>query len=1019
MKNNKSIIVFLCFMISGTFLFAQNERSIPIKKLPAKDSRNMVSKPLRAQNGRSLTEKKSYTKEVFDINSVVKIKSSHEFNKIKQQAIDNSKSAKGIETILTEGFESTFPGSTWDVYASVGYTDAYWIDTDYDSYSGSWSGFCAGNGTEGVSPGVTNYPINMKAWMIFGPFDLSNATAATLTFKNWLDTEVDYDYFKWMASTDGINFSGEKISGYSNGWVDRSLDFKNIFSLGDLTGKPEVWIAFLFTSDDNTNYEGSYIDDIVLEKTTASSDLTWTNMALSATAWAVGGTITADLTESNGGTGTAGAHSTKLYLSTDNVITSADIQLGTDLVYTAINAGSTQIQSKSFVVPEAANGTYYVGAIVDFYDAVVESDETNNANYRTGQVTISHAASCPAPLITSITQTTCSVATGSVSLSGLPSTGTWTLTRSPGTVTTTGTGTSTTITGLAAGTYNYTVTNASACTSPSSALIVINAQPVVPPAPVANNAANLSSTSFTATWTGLTSATGYMIDVATNNGFTTFVSGYNNKNVGNVTTSDLTGLSPSTPYYYRVRAFSSCGNSSNSNIITATTLQNPPLPPVANQATAVTQTAFTVSWNITATATAYLLDVATDEGFTTFITGYNDKDVGNVTTFNVTSLSPGKIYFYRVRARNSGGASESSNTISSTTLFYPPLSPEISTVSGTLQTKFSLSWNNVETAAGYKLDVSVNNGFTTFVPGYNDKDVGNITTTDISGLSAKTAYYCRVRAYNSGGTSPSSTIKAVTTLTIPPPVPIGLTLLSCNNQVTLKWRKIVGPDFKRYRIFSGTSSNPVTKIDSSSTSSTDTVKIISGLTRGLTYYFRVTAVNYDGAQSDFSEQSMTIVKTGVIPKVKTKWNDVLICYNLGDSVKSYQWFNGTAAISGETKQFYQTNKRSGAYHVEIIDLFGCKNSSAAVSISGTGNISVYPNPSSGSFALMVTDHPEGGEARITIVNSSGIIVSESQAKLTDNMLFKEIHLNKIDEGIYLVMVRINDAIYYSRLVIAR
>jgi gliding motility-associated-like protein len=88
-----------------------------------------------------------------------------------------------------------------------------------------------------------------------------------------------------------------------------------------------------------------------------------------------------------------------------------------------------------------------------------------------------------APTVGTITQTTCDVATGSVVLTGLPSSGSWTLTRSPGGTTTTGTGSSITITGLSPGTYTYTVTNEAGCTSDPSAQITINAQPPTPSAP--------------------------------------------------------------------------------------------------------------------------------------------------------------------------------------------------------------------------------------------------------------------------------------------------------------------------------------------------------------------------------------------------------------------------------------------------------------------------------------------------------------------------------------------------------
>jgi Papain family cysteine protease/Secretion system C-terminal sorting domain len=88
---------------------------------------------------------------------------------------------------------------------------------------------------------------------------------------------------------------------------------------------------------------------------------------------------------------------------------------------------------------------------------------------------------CPSvPLIGTITHPTCTEARGSVVLDGLPVSGTWTLTRSPGGTVTSGTGISTTISGLAAETYTFTVTNVSGCTSETSANVVINAQPIIP-----------------------------------------------------------------------------------------------------------------------------------------------------------------------------------------------------------------------------------------------------------------------------------------------------------------------------------------------------------------------------------------------------------------------------------------------------------------------------------------------------------------------------------------------------------
>jgi gliding motility-associated-like protein len=88
------------------------------------------------------------------------------------------------------------------------------------------------------------------------------------------------------------------------------------------------------------------------------------------------------------------------------------------------------------------------------------------------------------PVVGIITQPTCAVATGSVSLSGLPLTGSWILNRYPGTFISEGTGTTVTVSGLAGGMYNFTVTNSTGCASGLSANVVISSQPANPSAPL-------------------------------------------------------------------------------------------------------------------------------------------------------------------------------------------------------------------------------------------------------------------------------------------------------------------------------------------------------------------------------------------------------------------------------------------------------------------------------------------------------------------------------------------------------
>ncbi len=87
------------------------------------------------------------------------------------------------------------------------------------------------------------------------------------------------------------------------------------------------------------------------------------------------------------------------------------------------------------------------------------------------------------------------------------------------------------------------------------------------------------------------------------------------------------------------------------------------LAPTAQPPTQVVWNGFTANWNAHPGADTYFLDVATDAGFTHFLEGYENKDIGAVTSYAVSGLAAHTQYYYRVRASIDGVLSAYSETI--------------------------------------------------------------------------------------------------------------------------------------------------------------------------------------------------------------------------------------------------------------------------------------------------------------------------------------------------------------------
>ena len=308
-------------------------------------------------------------------------------------------------------------------------------------------------------------------------------------------------------------------------------------------------------------------------------------------------------------------------------------------------------------------------------------------------------------------------------------------------------------------------------------------------------------------------------------------------------THTVTGLANGTEYTFRVRAVNSAGDGAASDSVKATPVGSGKRPDSPGlQTTRPFDNKVELRWQNPGDGSITSYQYSQDGGPWTTIPGSGSFS----TSYNVTGLTKGETYSFRLRAVNAVGAGASSQ--SRTATMAPAAPTGLTTTPG--NNPATLSWDNPNYTSikRYEYRQSTDGG-TNWSPDWTLVANSGATTVKhtVLSLTNGTAYTFQVRAVNNTGNGDAS--GSVTVTPVPPPAkPTGLTASERAYEMTLSWadpsnNTITGYE-SRHKESSASGWGAWTDIAGSGAATVS--HTVTGLTNGTAYDFQVRAMNVAG-----------------------------------------------------------------------------------------------------------------------------------------------------------------------------
>jgi hypothetical protein len=356
------------------------------------------------------------------------------------------------------------------------------------------------------------------------------------------------------------------------------------------------------------------------------------------------------------------------------------------------------------------------------------------------------------------------------------------------------------------------------------------------------NGSTIESLNPVLAWEGDLNADNYRLQVARSRSFNTNTIIFDDSTI-TVASHQIGTLDYGTQYFWRVNARNNTGVSGWSADWSFTTFSDPniPSPPIlvspSNGDTGVSVT-LTLSWENSRTADSYRLQVSTNSAFSNLI-----ADQSNITasSLDLSGLAYKTQFYWRVNASNTSGTSGWSSAWNFTTGSEPDFpSPPVlvSPQNGAVDesTYPILTWDDVQSAASYQLQVAADESFNNIV--FDTPSVPN-NYYQVGPLTLGTQYFWRVKSRNTAGVSDWSVVWNFRTRNSESSVPVLISPSDGSRNLPLSvictWRSIQNMQMYHVQV----STQPDFSTLFLNDSITNNSKQVSGLNSNSTYFWRV------------------------------------------------------------------------------------------------------------------------------------------------------------------------------------